>query len=55
MLRGASNVGVPGIIIEHGFHTVEDVRRAAMNDNLLEDWAEADAYGIAYGLGLVKE
>ena len=55
VLRGASNVGVPGIIIEHGFHTVEDVRRAAMNDNLLEDWAEADAYGIAYGLGLVKE
>ncbi len=55
VLRGAANVGVPGIIIEHGMHTVAEVRREAMDGNLATVWAEADAYGIAYGFGFVDE
>lgn len=51
VLRGAANVGVPGMIIEHGFHTVAEVRRSAMEDNLYEMWAAADASGIAAGFG----
>lgn len=51
VLRGAANVGVPGIIIEHGYHTVEEVRRQAMTEDLSIEWAKADAYGIAKGLG----
>ena len=55
VLRGASNVKVPGMIIEHGFHTVEEVRRLAMEEDLTQKWAEADAYGIAKGFGLVND
>ena len=55
VLKGASNVKVPGMIIEHGFHTVEEVRRLAMEEDLAQKWAEADAYGIAKGFGLVTE
>lgn len=51
VLRGATSVGVPGIIIEHGFHSASDVRRAAMEGDLLEEWAKADARGIARGFG----
>lgn len=54
VLRGASTVGVPGMIIEHGFHTVEEVRRQAMQEDLAQKWAEADAYGIAKGFGVVR-
>lgn len=51
VLRGASNVGVPGIIIEHGFHSVEELRKQAMTQELVEKWAKADAYAIAKGFG----
>ena len=54
VLRGASNVGVPGLIIEHGYHSVPEVRYAAMNTDLATKWAKADAYGIAKGFGLVE-
>lgn len=54
VLRGASTVGVPGMIIEHGFHTIEEVRRQAMQEDLAQKWAEADAYGIAKGFGVVR-
>ena len=47
VLRGAADVGVPGIIIEHGFHTVPEFRYSAMYGNLLKMLAEADAEGIA--------
>ncbi len=55
VLRGASNVGVPGVLIEHGMHTVPEVRKAAAEGTLAKSWAAADAYGIAYGFGFVKE
>lgn len=54
VLRGASNVGVSGLIIEHGFHTVEEVRYKAMYEDLIMQWAKADAYGIAKGLGIIE-
>lgn len=51
VLRGAASVNVPGMIIEHGFHTVEEMRRQAMTGNLANEWARADADGIAKGFG----
>lgn len=54
VLRGAADAGVPGMIIEHGFHTVAQMRYLAQNGNLAEIWAEADAEGIAAGLGLLN-
>ena len=54
VLRGASNVGVPGMIIEHGHHSVPVVRRAAVCGILTEAWANADADGIAYGFGFIE-
>ena len=54
VLRGASNVGVPGMIIEHGHHSVPVVRRAAACGALTEAWANADAEGIAYGFGFTE-
>ena len=55
VLRGAANVNTSGIIIEHGFHTVPEVRKAAAESSLAHIWAQADAYGIAYGFGFVTE
>lgn len=54
VLRGASNVGVPGMIIEHGHHSVPVVRRAAACGILKEAWANADAEGIAFGFGFIE-
>ena len=51
VLRGAAVVDRPGIIIEHGFHTVPEMRKEAMEGNLKSIWANIDAYGIAYGFG----
>lgn len=53
VLRGSSSMGVPGMIIEHGFHSIPEVRRAAAGGNLDDVWGKADAYGIAYGYGFV--
>lgn len=47
VLKGAASVGVPGIIIEHGYHTVPEFRYSAMYGDLLRMLAEADAAGIA--------
>jgi len=55
VLKGAANVNKPGIIIEHGFHTVAEMRKEAMEGELKKAWAKADAYGIAYGFGFVSE
>lgn len=54
VLRGATNVGVPGMIIEHGYHSVAEVRKAAITGDLKEVWANADVVGIAYGFGFTK-
>ena len=55
VLRGAAVVNKPGIIIEHGFHTVPEMRKEAMEGNLSTIWANIDAYGIAYGFGFETE
>lgn len=55
VLRGAAVVEKPGIIIEHGFHTVPEMRKEAMEGNLKSIWANIDAYGIAYGFGFETE
>lgn len=51
ILRGATSVGVPGMIIEHGHHSVQEVRKEAVAGELAQRWAEADAAGIASGFG----
>ena len=51
VLRGAANVSVPGFIVEHGHHTVPEMRQAAAEGTLAPAWAEADARGIARGYG----
>lgn len=53
VLRGAAKADVPGFIVEHGFHTVAEVRKAAMEGDLVTRWAHADAAGIAEGFGFV--
>lgn len=52
VLRGANKQGIPGIIVEHGFHSVPEMRYAASYGDLAMRWAEADADGIAEGLGI---
>lgn len=54
VLRGATNVGIPGMIIEHGFHSVQAVRQIAADEDFEQIWAKADAKGIAYGFGFTK-
>ena len=54
ILRGATDTGMPGMIIEHGYHSVMEVRKAAIIGDLKEVWANADAVGIAYGFGFTK-
>ena len=54
VLRGSANVDVPGMIIEHGYHSIKAVRKAAMKEDLAYGWAKADAYGIAKGFGLIE-
>lgn len=55
VLRGAASVGVPGMIIEHGFHTVPEMRQMAATGKLEESWTEVDAMGIAEGYGLMSK
>ena len=42
------------MIIEHGYHSVAEVREAATVGDLKEVWANADAVGIAYGFGFIE-
>ena len=51
VLRGANLAGVPGMIVEHGFHSVPEVRKKAMQSDLINKWADADAKAIAAGFG----
>lgn len=51
VLRGATEAGIPGMIIEHGYHSIQEVRKAAAEGNLQKVWAKADAEGIAKGFG----
>jgi len=47
VLRGAHNVGTPGVIVEHGFHTHKETTVWLMNDENLKSLAKAEAQTIA--------
>lgn len=47
VLKGASEVGVPGIIIEHSFHTCPHYCEWAMIDGNIERMADAEVAAIA--------
>lgn len=53
VLRGSHEDGVPGILVEHAFHTTKAMRKLAVaSSELYKSWAACDAYGIARGFGL---
>lgn len=54
VLRGAKAVGVPGVILEHSFHTNLQAANWLMNDANLRALAEAEAECIAAYLGAGK-
>lgn len=44
VLRGASSVGVPGLLVEHSYHTYADFCKTFMNDpSLAKDLADVEA------------
>ncbi len=53
VLRGAHSVGVPGVIIEHGFHTNKAQAAWLMKDSNLEKLAKAEAAVIAEHYGYI--
>ena len=54
VLRGAHSVGVPGVIIEHGFHTNPENTRWLMVTDNLRRLAEAEAEALAAFFGARK-
>ena len=55
VLHGAAQVGVPGILMEHGFHTNRANTAWLLNDANLKRLAEAEAETIADYYGLTKQ
>lgn len=54
VLRGAAKVGVPGILLEHSFHTNKTATNWLLRDANLKKLAEAEAAVIASYYGLKK-
>ena len=54
VLRGSAAVGVPGLLIEHSFHTNERSAKWLMDENHLKQLAKAEAEMIAKYYGLQK-
>lgn len=52
VLRGAASVGVPGILLEHSFHTNRRATEWLMNDENLRRMAAAEAEVIAAHFGV---
>lgn len=52
VLRGAASVGVPGILLEHSFHTNRRATEWLMNDTNLQRMAAAEAETIAAHFGV---
>lgn len=52
VLRGAASVGVPGILLEHSFHTNRRATEWLMNDENLRRMAAAEADTIAEHFGV---
>ena len=55
VLRGAASVGVPGILLEHSFHTNLRATNWLLNDENLRRLAEAEAETIAAYYGLKEK
>lgn len=54
VIRGAVAVGVPGLILEHSFHTNTAATKWLLNDSNLDKMAKAEADVIAAHYGLKK-
>lgn len=54
VIRGAVAVGVPGMILEHSFHTNTRAAKWLLNDSNLDKLAKAEADTIAAHYGLKK-
>lgn len=54
VIRGAASVGVPGLILEHSFHTQTKAAKWLSNDSNLDKLAQAEAAVIAEYYGLSK-
>lgn len=54
VLRGAASVGVPGVLLEHSFHTNARAAEWLLNEDNLRKLAKADAEVIAKHYGLEK-
>lgn len=54
IIRGATSVGVPCIILEHSFHTNTKATQWLLNDDNLQGMAKAEAEIIASYFGLYK-
>lgn len=54
VLRGAAAVGVPGLILEHSFHTNTRAAKWLLDDSNLDKMAKAEADVIATHYGLKK-
>ena len=52
VLFGAKSVGVPGVILEHSFHTNEAATNWLLNDDNLKKLAEAEAEALAIYYGM---
>lgn len=55
VVRGATAVGTPGLILEHSFHTNQAATQWMINDDNLERLAKAEADVIAKHYGLQKQ
>lgn len=55
VIRGAISVGVPALIIEHGFHTNNAVAKWLTQDANLKKLAEAEAKALADHYGMKKD
>lgn len=47
VLRGATAVGTPGLILEHSFHTNTQIARWLLNEENIDRLAKAEAHAIA--------
>ncbi len=55
VVRGATAVGTPGLILEHSFHTNSRATAWLMDEGNLERMAQAEADVIALHYGLIKQ
>lgn len=55
VVRGATAVGTPGLILEHSFHTNRTATQWLLDDGNLERLAQAEAEAIAGYYGLIKQ